>query len=102
MEVKVREENPLATFLKALFGNSEQEKSDIEKEIEYIEKQEDAKHISDLLHSVKAPSVKKSRFNTNNIKAKVSNRNTRANISENNIRVTTERKEQEEKGLDEI
>lgn len=90
MEVKLKEENQLLTFLKALFGSSEQGKTDLEKEIEKIRDNEDKEHILDLLNVVvKSPTVKKARFNDKNIKAKVSSRN---------IRI---KEQQEEKTMDE-
>lgn len=79
MGVKLREENPFVLIWRTLVSssNSNKEESDLEKEIEEIKKSEDAEHISNLLNIVKAPSVKRARFNDKNIKAKVSSKNIR-------------------------
>lgn len=75
--MRVNEENPIVLIWRTLVSSSNKEESDLEKEIEEIKKCEDAEHISNLLHIVKAPSVKRARFNDKNIKAKVSSKNIR-------------------------
>lgn len=92
MKEKVKSENPLLIFWRSLVSGPDEEKLNIKKQIEEIETNEDKEHISNLLHLVKGPSVKRARFNTDNIIAKVSTKK---------IRVTTERTQQEEKSLDE-
>ncbi|MCI8640317.1 MAG: hypothetical protein HFJ59_00315 [Clostridia bacterium] len=103
MKMKVKSENPFMLIWNALVRTSYQQKSDIEKQVEKVKESEDSEHILNLLHIVEVPpSVKKARFNTNNIKAKVSSSNIKSEVLTNNKIVTTERIEQEEKSLDEI
>ena len=77
MEVKVKSENALAIIWRTLVSSSNKKELDLEKQIEEIKKSEDAEHISNLLNIVKAPSIKRARFNDKNIKAKVSSKNIR-------------------------
>lgn len=101
-KVKEKSKNPFIIVWNSLVSSSNKEESDLEKQIKEIEDAEDRDNIEHLLNLVKAPSIKKARFSDKNIKAKVSSGNIRAKVLTNDKGVTTERKKQEEKSLEEI